>query len=837
MNSPKNISKFVSLMLVAALVFQTTAPGNRSAGETSSRRFSGSSSLFEEQALSTAALKFCKPLNRLAGLGELQREIALAHDGETAENRTQPDVPRGSTYDFFLASRGYTAACALSGILVGLALSAILISFMHASNTISLELCSICVLSGLIAGLIIFQRARMHVFNGYMNALLYLFITGQTANPISRQSHRISFAMGSLQIDLELEPSFTPDLNLIQFLKIFQEAPELTIKFISKYLRQMTSRDLEILQRQLENLPQEIRDCLTHHWQVELDASLRHLRSAQPTSFKFAKLYTDKFLGMLRRQIAGVSSRKIPGAAAGPMSFFHGPEWYEKYIAPQWESPLFATIVAGLPAWGLLKTMHLAGLTASHAPAFILAFAGYMLVVALFGHGMSVLNRMLHAKLRRNVGDAPVRLHWDSFRSALGAGVLFLILNLAGIPDLSGLLFGTALIYALVHTWMHLDHNITSPSHERMSLMPAADGSGRKFMAQTPDGIGLTIAVDNVVEAIQRIADECGLPIAFVGGTARRMALGIKPAPSTSDLDLAVTAADSATADALHDALRHFENQVAIQFPRLTIDILNKGKLDPLNTRGFVRAGPPYQKFEFTRCWTVSRLLVSRRESGWWVTDEADGAYLPDIRNLVFRLGQTSLNMDPSMLLHLIKIQMESPEFRVEQGSRGFVNDYLRRFFPLSLKDEDQYFFFKGICKLFLRSSGAYDVVSTMKAVGPPERTLADVCDEIVDLDMAQGISQIGVGWNLKIFLLADRTGLMKRLHSIARQAGMSAFLLWSPHLLHGIGSVREAPSTTWVLAAVLLTATGLPFLVRNIGQWMLGSGFHQGFHRLRRAA
>jgi hypothetical protein len=52
---PAKLNQLIAGLLIAALVFQTTSPGNRSSGETSFRRFSGSSSLFDEQALSAAA--------------------------------------------------------------------------------------------------------------------------------------------------------------------------------------------------------------------------------------------------------------------------------------------------------------------------------------------------------------------------------------------------------------------------------------------------------------------------------------------------------------------------------------------------------------------------------------------------------------------------------------------------------------------------------------------------------------------------------------------------------------------------------------------------------------
>jgi len=165
------------------------------------------------------------------------------------------------------------------------------------------------------------------------------------------------------------------------------------------------------------------------------------------------------------------------GASAGPMSFFHGPEWYEKYIAPLWESAVFSAITAGLPAWGLWKAASLDGILMAHGPAFAAASAVCLLTVAVAGYGLSVFVRYLHEKLGRSVGDAPVRTHWKSVGAAAAAGAYFLILRLAGlpIPDLAGLLVATVGMYVSTHTGTHYAHNITHASPERMTLTPAGE--------------------------------------------------------------------------------------------------------------------------------------------------------------------------------------------------------------------------------------------------------------------------------------------------------------------------------------------------------------------------
>jgi threonine dehydratase len=162
-----------------------------------------------------------------------------------------------------------------------------------------------------------------------------------------------------------------------------------------------------------------------------------------------------------------------------PMSFFRGPDWYEKYVAPLWESPVWAGAVSALAAGtALTLTRWYQTPPSYHNTLWPAGWMAFLVTLTFTGELAARFVKTLHERRGRWPGDAPISAHWISLSFAVVVDIVLLVTYMGALPnsssftiDLPRLLFMTALMYTLAHTAFHLRHNITHPRDERMSLI------------------------------------------------------------------------------------------------------------------------------------------------------------------------------------------------------------------------------------------------------------------------------------------------------------------------------------------------------------------------------
>jgi hypothetical protein len=157
----------------------------------------------------------------------------------------------------------------------------------------------------------------------------------------------------------------------------------------------------------------------------------------------------------------------------GRMSLVSGSEFYEKFISPIWESPILGIITAGMPSLGIWKVLEMV----TTGDSFVALAAGAVLLVAMlstWGYFISVWAFTEAHRGRRRLGNAPALTHWISTAlTTVALGLAMAAHGFAAITlSLPVLLVIGAATYTIVHTAIHLYHNITRPRTERMSLQP-----------------------------------------------------------------------------------------------------------------------------------------------------------------------------------------------------------------------------------------------------------------------------------------------------------------------------------------------------------------------------
>jgi signal transduction histidine kinase len=294
--------------------------------------------------------------------------------------------------------------------------------------------------------------------------------------------------------------------------------------------------------------------------------------------------------------------------------------------------------------------------------------------------------------------------------------------------------------------------------------------------AKAINGSDITISLDRkgVVEDIDAIAKKHGLIVRFSGGVARRMVLGRNPVDESTDFDLMVRVPgkDFESSNKLKltedeiQKIRAFENELKLKYPTSAIDIINisydSGELEK-----------EYWRVRETRVITLDRLLISKVGDQWIVDDESGGAYLEDIERKRFRLVPGSAKgpwLDYEGVLRFVRVWAEFSVVDTERDpeSNQEVFDFIKsknygeakwdQVLTIedalqSFKDGDRDWLdrrmippVKSLLKIFIHAKDLDTVIDLLYEFGTPERNLATIYGEIIDLNKVVEIVRNGGG-------------------------------------------------------------------------------------------
>ncbi len=161
-----------------------------------------------------------------------------------------------------------------------------------------------------------------------------------------------------------------------------------------------------------------------------------------------------------------------------PMSLFYGSEFYEKNIAPLWESPLLMVMVGFIP----IVIFSVIDLGTRSLTTDIILMLGFLFSL----HRMSLWLAVdwfteIHLRNGRDINDGALVAHWLSMLAVYFGFLIYLIVDIYNPTLISPssamqILLG---IYGFAHTFAHWDQNSSVDSAERMTLI-GFGGTGPK---------------------------------------------------------------------------------------------------------------------------------------------------------------------------------------------------------------------------------------------------------------------------------------------------------------------------------------------------------------------
>jgi hypothetical protein len=261
------------------------------------------------------------------------------------------------------------------------------------------------------------------------------------------------------------------------------------------------------------------------------------------------------------------------------------------------------------------------------------------------------------------------------------------------------------------------------------------------------------VRVDETIERVASIAQEEGVSIAFVGGTARRMLFASARAlpAASSDLDVVVMRTRTLRSG---NEVRAFEKRMAQELPNIKLDMMNVEWDD----EGFMHTLPrPYAVVQHTRSTTISRCLVYRDAQGAWVVDDelGDGAYIRDALEGVVRLTpprdrfNQPVSLGISQIVRFVRLMLEYPDAQVDPASlrelrraiASLTQDSLRDIrvsisaYVQTPSDEAISPALRALLNMFIYAQDPLEAAAMCARLGSKGVTLATLLNGMIDLE------------------------------------------------------------------------------------------------------
>lgn len=160
---------------------------------------------------------------------------------------------------------------------------------------------------------------------------------------------------------------------------------------------------------------------------------------------------------------------------ASPMSLFRGPAWYERIVAPLWESAAISLIVF-TPVFIWMAMGMAQGVNMGAPLVMAVGFISNALIVAFTSFQAALRFEEMHIARGRVVGAAPIEAHTVGVIFSVLSGLVIVILEAANLMPASLVTVTIAMFggYLYGHTGMHLFRNNLRPARSA-----AIDALGR----------------------------------------------------------------------------------------------------------------------------------------------------------------------------------------------------------------------------------------------------------------------------------------------------------------------------------------------------------------------